>query len=325
MAGMGPATAGRAQAARRSANAEPGFLLDAHGGLCHTGSAGRGPCGQRLPVRPRICGVENYPEVEPLAFNNFRVRLAETPAELEASQALRYRVFYEEMQASPSPEVRSQRRDFDSFDDICDHLLVIDESRSTGAEGVVGTYRLLRRSIALQHGGFYSEQEFDLSALLRWEGEIVELGRSCVDTGYRSRSVMQMLWRGLAEYVRLHDLELMFGCASFPGTDPAQLAAQLSYLHHYHLAPPALRPRALARHYVAMGMLPPSGFDAKSVLANLPPLIKGYLRVGGFVGDGAVVDHQFNTTDISVIVKTDQLSDKYDKHYRRASSPADSN
>lgn len=268
--------------------------------------------------------MENGQPVEPLAFNNFRVRLAESPAELEASQALRYRVFYEEMQASPSPEVRALERDFDAFDPICDHLLVIDTSRANGPAGVVGTYRLLRRSIALQHGGFYSEQEFDLSALLAWEGEIVELGRSCVDIGYRSRAVMQMLWRGLAEYVRLHDLELMFGCASFPGTEPSQLAAQLSYLHHYHLAPPALRPRALARLYVSMGLLPQSGFDAKAVLANLPPLIKGYLRVGGFVGDGAVVDHQFNTTDISVIVKTDQLSDKYDKHYRRASASTDS-
>ena len=116
----------------------------------------------------------------------------------------------------------------------------------------------------------------------------------------------------------------MFGCASFPGTDPAQLAAQLSYLHHYHLAPPALRPRALAHHYVPMGILPQSDFDAQAALAELPPLIKGYLRVGGFVGDGAVVDHPFNTTDVCVIVKTDQLSDKYDKRYRRPSSPADS-
>ena len=269
-------------------------------------------------------GAEYHQAVETLAYNNFRVRLAETSAELDASQALRYRVFYEEMKASPSPEMESLKRDFDSFDEICDHLLVIDTDRSNGAPGVVGTYRLLRRSVALRHSGFYSAQEYDLTPLLQWGGEIVELGRSCVDTGYRSRAVMQMLWRGLAEYVRVHDLELMFGCASFPGTDPAQLAAQLSYLHHYHLAPPALRPRALAHHYVPMGILPQSDFDAQAALAELPPLIKGYLRVGGFVGDGAVVDQPFNTTDVCVIVKTDQLSDKYDKRYRRPSSPADS-
>lgn len=261
--------------------------------------------------------------METLDFKNFRVRLADTPAELDASQALRYRVFYEEMKATPSPEVRARQRDFDAFDDICDHLLVIDADRSNGTPGVVGTYRLLRRSVALRHRGFYSAQEYDLDALLHWDGEIVELGRSCVDTGYRSGAVMQMLWRGLAEYVRVHDIELMFGCASFPGTQPAQMGAQLSYLYHYHLAPPALRPRALAHHYVPMAILPQSDFDAQAVLAELPPLIKGYLRVGGFVGDGAVVDHQFNTTDVCVIVKTDQLTDKYDKRYRRPAAPAD--
>lgn len=255
--------------------------------------------------------------METLAFNNYRVRLAETPEEIDASQALRYRVFYEEMQARPSDDVRARKRDFDAFDDICDHLLVIDADRANGSCGVVGTYRLLRRSVALRHQGFYSAQEFDLGALLRWDGEIVELGRSCVDAGYRNRSVMQLLWRGLAEYVRTHDLELMFGCASFHGTDPEALGAQLSYLHRHHLAPPKIRPRALDPLYVSMDILPADAFDPHAVLAEMPPLIKGYLRVGGFVGDGAVVDHQFNTTDVCVIVKTDQLAGKYDKRYRR--------
>jgi len=260
--------------------------------------------------------------VEPLSFSNFSVRLAETPAEIDASQALRYRVFYDEMQACPSPEAKARRRDFDAFDDICDHLLVIDANRMNGGVGVVGTYRLLRRSVALRHHGFYSAQEYDLSSLLGFEGEIVELGRSCVDSDYRSRSVMQMLWRGLSEYVREHDLHLMFGCASFPGIDLGGLGAQLSYLHHNHLAPVALRPRALPEHYVAMDILPPAAFDAQAVLAELPPLIKGYLRAGGFFGDGAVIDRQFNTTDVCVIVKTDELTDKYDRRYRRpAASP----
>jgi L-ornithine Nalpha-acyltransferase len=262
--------------------------------------------------------------VEPLAFGNYQVRLAETDTELDAAQALRYRVFYEEMAAAPSPEMRAKRRDFDHFDAICDHLLVIDREKSNGAVGVVGTYRLLRRSVALAHGGFYSAQEYDLSALLGYPGEIVELGRSCVDTDYRSRGVMQMLWRGLAAYVRHHDISLMFGCASFPGTEPTAMGTQLSYLHHYHLAPQTLRPRALAHHYVSMGILPPDRFDAQAALAELPPLIKGYLRVGGFFGDGAVVDHQFNTTDVCVIVKTDQLTEKYDRRYRRSATPSES-
>ena len=262
--------------------------------------------------------------MEPLEYNNFQVRLAASPEEIDAAQALRYRVFYEEMAATSTPEMRKKRRDFDSFDPICDHLLVIDREKSNGAIGVVGTYRLLRRSVALRHDGFYSAQEYDLSTLLSYPGEIVELGRSCVDCGYRSGSVMQMLWRGLAEYVREHHIHVMFGCASFPGTKPDEMGAQLSYLHHFHMAPRALRPRALDHHYVPMAILPRSGIDAQAALSELPPLIKGYLRVGGFVGDGAVVDHQFNTTDVCVIVKTDQLTEKYDRRYRRPSAYGES-
>ena len=255
--------------------------------------------------------------MEPLLFKSLQVRLAETPEEIEAAQALRYRVFYEEMSASPTPEMKARRLDFDGFDPACEHLLVVDLEQSNGAPAVVGTYRLLRRPAAMRHGGFYSEQEYDLTALLRFPGGIVEVGRSCVDAAYRARGVMQMLWRGFAAYVRHNNLSILFGCASFPGTEPAEMGPQLSYLHHYHLAPQSLRPRALAHHYVPMDVVPPSELDAQTILNELPPLIKGYLRLGGFVGDGAVVDHQFNTTDVCVIVKTDQLTEKYDRHYRR--------
>jgi putative hemolysin len=256
--------------------------------------------------------------IEPLHFNNFLVRLAEGAAEIDAAQALRYRVFYEEMTAAPTPEMKARNRDFDGFDEICDHLLAIDQEAGEGGSQVVGTYRLLRRSVAVRHGGFYTEQEYDLSRLLRHPGEIVELGRSCVDPAYRSRGVMQLLWRGLAAYILHYDIDLMFGCASFPGTEPEAMGTALSYLHYYHLAPRAFRPRALPHHYVDMGRLPRAGIDVQSVVNELPPLIKGYLRLGGFVGDGAVVDHQFNTTDVCMIVKTDQVTKKYDRHYRRA-------
>ncbi len=258
--------------------------------------------------------------MEPLLFKSLQVRLAETAEEVEAAQALRYRVFYEEMSAAPTPEMKARRLDFDAFDPDCEHLLVIDLERGNAAPAVVGTYRLMTRPAAMRHGGFYTEQEYDVSALLRYPGGIVEVGRSCVDPAYRTRGVMQMLWRGFAAYVSHNDLSILFGCASFPGTEPNEMGPQLSYLHHCHLAPETLRPRALAHHYVPMDILPPSDFDAQAVLKDLPPLIKGYLRLGGFVGEGAVVDHQFNTTDVCVVVKTDQLTEKYDRRYRR--SPA---
>ena len=246
-----------------------------------------------------------------------RVRLATSGDDIDAAQALRYRVFYEGLGAQPRSEMLRRRRDMDRFDDDCDHLLVLDQSCGGGL--VVGTYRLLRRQAAARLGGFYSADEYDLALLLAQPGEILELGRSCVDPTYRHRPVMQLLWSGIAAYVFHHDIALMFGCASLRGTDPDALAAPLSYLHYYHLAPLSLRPRALTERYVDMRRRGIGACDPGLALAALPPLIKGYLRLGGFVGDGAVIDEQFNTTDVCIVVKTDLITEKYSRHYERQS------
>jgi putative hemolysin len=246
------------------------------------------------------------------------VRLAEDPRDIDAAQALRYRVFYEEMSARPTPEVAADKRDADEFDAVCDHLLVVDRRKQhAGARGVVGTYRVLRRAPAEAFGRFYSASEYDISPIVAHGGEILELGRSCVDADYRSGATMQLLWQAIAAYVFRHDIEVMFGCASLPGTDPDALALPLSYLYHYHLAPPALRPRALVDRYVPMTRLPVDRIKTKTAHASLPPLIKGYLRLGGFVGDGAVIDDQFNTTDVCINVKTELVTEKYSRHYER--------
>jgi L-ornithine Nalpha-acyltransferase len=248
---------------------------------------------------------------------SLEVRLALTQAELDAAQALRYRVFYDELGARPTAEMARRRRDFDGFDEFCDHLLVIDHAG--GGACVVGTYRLLRRSVACRHGGFYSAAEYDLSPIEAHPAEILELGRSCVDIAARNRPTMQLLWRGIATYVFQSDIALMFGCASLPGTDPAALALPLSYLYHCHLAPPDLRARALPERYVEMARLARDAYAPAQALADVPPLIKGYLRLGGFVGDGAVIDHQFNTTDVCILVQTDLVTEKYYRHYERQS------
>jgi L-ornithine Nalpha-acyltransferase len=248
-----------------------------------------------------------------------QVRLAASSEDIEAVQALRYRIFYETMGARPLPGMARRRRDSDPFDEICDHLMVLDHSRGAGADAVVGTYRLIRREAARRCGRFYSSAEYDISQLVTYPGPVLELGRSCVDPAYRARAVMPLLWNGIAVYVFHYDIELMFGCASLPGTDPDQLAVPLSYLYHHHLAPPELRTRALPERYIDMRRLEPGGFDPERTLSVLPPLIKGYLRLGGFVGDGAVIDHQFNTTDVCVVVKTDLVAEKYSRHYERQS------
>jgi len=256
-----------------------------------------------------------------LRAGSLEVRLAETAAEIRASQALRYRVFYEEMAARPTPQMAAARRDFDAFDRWADHLLVIDHKIGSGPPGVIGTYRLIRRESAARLGSFYSADEYDIGKIVGYPGEILELGRSCVDARYRTGQTMQLLWRGIAAYVDQFGVDLMFGCASLPGNDPDHLALPLSYLYHYHLAPPALRPRALAERYVDMRRVPYAEVDQRAAIAALPPLIKGYLRLGGFVGDGAVIDEQFNTTDVCVVVKTDQVTDRYLRHYDRERKP----
>jgi L-ornithine Nalpha-acyltransferase len=252
-----------------------------------------------------------------LRGGNLGVRIATTDGELDAVQALRYRVFYEEMGARPSDAARRTRRDHDDYDAVADHLLVVDHAIGPGPEGVVATYRLIRQEAAERLGRFYSADEYDISAVLAFPGQVLELGRSCVHPSYRGRSAMQLLWRGIAAYVFLHRIDLMFGCASLPGTDPDAIAAELTYLYYNHLAPPALRPRAVAGRHVDMRRSDPASFDPRRALAALPPLIKGYLRLGGFVGDGAVIDQQFNTTDVAVVVKTDLVTDKYYRHYER--------
>ncbi|MCA3268824.1 MAG: GNAT family N-acetyltransferase [Alphaproteobacteria bacterium] len=247
-----------------------------------------------------------------IRIGDLAVRLADGRDDITAAQMLRYRVFYDEMNAQPTPEMARLQRDFDALDEVCDHLLVVDTTRDT----VVGTYRLITRAIAIANGGFYTAHEYDISCLETYPGEVLELGRSCVDAEYRTGSTMQLLWRAIATYVTAYGIELMFGCASLPGVNPDQLRLGLSYLHHHHLAEENQRPVALPSRRLNTHLLLPDQYDAKEALMSLPPLVKGYLRVGGRLGDGAVVDWQFNTTDVCMVVKTESVADKYLRHYR---------
>jgi L-ornithine Nalpha-acyltransferase len=252
-----------------------------------------------------------------LRSGNLGVRIAADAAEIDAVQALRYRVFYQELGARPDGVTTSTERDRDIYDTVADHLLVVDHSLGEGAQSVVGTYRLIQREGARRIGHFYSADEYDIARIEANPGRILELGRSCVDSGYRSRAVMQLLWRGIAAYIFQNNIELMFGCACLPGTDPDALALELSYLYFHHLAPAAIRPRALPHRYIEMRRMDRDAVDSRAALNKLPPLIKGYLRLGGFIGDGAVIDPQFNTTDVAVVVQTDLVTEKYYKHYER--------
>jgi L-ornithine Nalpha-acyltransferase len=272
---------------------------------------------------PRGAGPTRAPvRVVDLRAGNLEVRLAESAAEVDAAQALRYRVFYEELAAVPDARAQALRRDIDAFDLICDHLLVLDHSAPRRPflrhrPEIVGTYRLLRQEIAELNGGFYSAAEYAVAPLIEACPDLrfLELGRSCVLEPYRNKRTVELLWHGIWSYVLMHNLDVMIGCASLEGTDPDRLAVPLSFLHHTALAPPAWRVRAIEERYVAMDRLPPASVDPKAALRQLPPLIKGYLRLGAYIGDGAVIDYQFGTTDVMMILPVSAINPRYVHYY----------
>lgn len=246
---------------------------------------------------------------------HFIVRLAQTHGEIEAAQRLRYQVFYEEYAAKPNKEMAAVRLDIDEYDEFADHLVVVDQSE--GKERIVGTYRLLRQEPADRLGKFYSSSEFDIDLLTNGDNSLLELGRSCVLPEFRTRPVLQLLWKGIADYVTGNKIDLMFGCASLHSTDIKSISQPISYLYHYHLAPERLRVRAVKEQYISMNIIPKEELEARKAFSALPPLIKGYVRLGAVIGDGAVIDEQFNTTDVFIIVQAQNVTTKYCKHYER--------
>ena len=241
----------------------------------------------------------------------YTIKIAETEEDLRAAQALRYEVFVKELGGGGALVDHAAGLERDRFDPFVDHMLLTDES----AGSVVGVYRLLREEQARQAGAFYSESEYDLTLLKTSGRRLLELGRSCLHRDYRGGTAMYHLWNGLADYVTQHGIELLFGTASFHGTDVRALAGPLSLLHHSHLAPPELRVRAVPGHYQSMNLLPPEDIDRKAAMVQVPALIKAYLRLGGVVGDGAFVDRAFNTTDICLILDTARMTDKQRRLY----------
>ena len=254
---------------------------------------------------------------EGVSFGDISVRLARNEHEINLAQRLRYHIFYEEFHATPSEEVAKYQRDFDKYDDYTDHLIVIDKNIADPDKRIVGTYRLLQQDKAEECGQFYTSDEFDISKLINNYDGLLEMGRSCVFKEYRSKAVLQLLWLGIAEYVAHYNVKFLFGCASFHGTNPDDHAEGLSYLYHNHLAPEDFRPVALPDVYTNINKVPADQIDAKKVIRTLPPLIKGYLRIGGFIGDGAFIDYDFDTVDVCVVLSTNHLTDSYKNHYER--------
>jgi putative hemolysin len=300
-------------------------------------------------------GFDHAPDALPLQplpqplgrLGSLELKLADRRKEVKRAQRLRYEVFYKEMSAVADPLARLARRDVDAYDAVCDHLLVLDHApKSTGAAArllgglqgfdlrgleahagapapkprkprVVGTYRMLRQEVADRAFGFYSSGEFAIDELIARhpEASFLELGRSCVLKPYRDKRTVELLWQGIWAYVLAHGMDVMIGCASLDGTDPERLKLPLSYLHHFHAAPPEWRAEALPGRRAAFEPMPKEAIELKAALKALPPLIKAYLRLGAFIGDGAVVDRQFGTTDVLIVLPRAQINPRYVTYY----------
>lgn len=253
-----------------------------------------------------------------LDTSHFQTRLASSDRDLLAAQRLRYRVFVEELGAGGALVDHVSRIERDEFDAVYEHLILVDTRRNPDdLDHVIGVYRLLKGEVAAGFGRFYCDAEYDLGPLRRSGRRLLELGRSCVHPEYRGGTAMFLLWQALADYVLTHDIEVLFGVASFHGTDIDALKAPLSWLHHHHLAPLDLRARAHGAHFQRMDLIPADALNRAQAMAQMPTLIKAYLRTGGYVGEGAWIDHAFNTTDVLVMMDTAQMSAKHRGFYAR--------
>ncbi|WP_165780687.1 GNAT family N-acetyltransferase [Holospora curviuscula] len=228
----------------------------------------------------------------------FIVRVTTLPEEIMKAQRLRYTVYYKElMNASP------EGIDVDAFDEVCDHLVV----EEVVSKRIVGTYRLISRETAQRCGAFYSQSEFNIQKLLNSKHNILELGRACVDRAYRSQGIIRLLWKGLADYIHRHNIRYLFGCGSFSGTIPEKYHHGFSYLHYAYMAPEYIRPEVLPANAALLEILAPEKIDITRAWNEIPALLRGYLQVGGWIGQGVFQDFGFSSLDVCVVVDTQRL------------------
>tara|TARA_E500000178_G_C17033555_1_gene761981 strand:- start:712 stop:1587 length:876 start_codon:yes stop_codon:yes gene_type:complete len=244
----------------------------------------------------------------PIIFKNFTVKIAETDFEIKKAQHLRYKIFLKDKKTKNNPINNLFKRDFDFYDKVSDHIIIIDNNINNN-ENVVGTYRLLRGNFAKIYKGFYTEQEFDISNLKKHfsNSNMLELGRSCVHIDYRSGIILKLLWQGISNYINNYKIKILFGCASFHGTDPKKFRNEFNLLQKNFCLNDDFNVKSLQKNPIHFQTLQ----DEKMVFKNLPPLIKGYLRAGGMMSKDYFIDKEFNTIDFCVVVFTDQIIDRY--------------
>jgi len=253
-------------------------------------------------------------------IDQFEVRLTKNEAEVFAAQKLRYRVFVEEFGAKVSLEDNVQTVERDRFDRYCDHLILVDKWSKKGDDTpiIIGTMRLMRSEVALRSIGFYCGAEYQLEKLITSHKKSLEIGRACVDKNYRGNTAIHFLWSGLAEYIMLRNITLIFGVVSFHGNDVSKYGSALTFLNKNFSAPKIFNFRAKEVGYVDMNIVPVNLLDRGMALSQMPSLLRAYLRMGGLVGDGAFIDKKFNTIDVGLMIITDSITKKYKDFYVRS-------
>ncbi len=253
-----------------------------------------------------------------IKVRDFEVRLTRTKEERRQVRALRYAVFVEEEGASATEEQKNLREEYDSYDRFAEYLGVFHNGK------IVGTYRIINRDAAEKMGGFYTETEFDISKIKKSGANIAEMSRACVAPEYRENAlVMRLLWAGLGEYIVRNKIGIVFGVASWTGTNPAASAQAISYLYYNHLSPLSLRATVDTTKLVdgvnpkltRMNILPAVFVDSNMARREMTPLVKGYLRINATFGRGVFIDKPFNTYDVFVMLRTRDMNAVYKKHF----------
>jgi putative hemolysin len=251
-------------------------------------------------------------EFEPIIFKNFTIKIAESNFEIKKAQSLRYKIFFKEKKIKKKSFKFLLQRDYDFYDKISDHLIIIDNNREI-RDNVIGTYRLLRGNCAKLYRGFYTEQEFDISNLKKnfSSKDILELGRSCVHPQYRSGIILKLLWQGISNYIKMYKIKILMGCASFHGTNPSKFKDEFSLLNESYRLPEDYDVKSLQSNEISFN----KNINHSTTLNKLPPLIKGYLRAGGMVSENFYIDREFETIDYCVIMLTEKIVSRYQNKF----------
>ena len=251
-------------------------------------------------------------EFEPIIFKNFTIKIAESNFEIKKAQSLRYKIFFKEKKIKKKSFKFLLQRDYDFYDKISDHLIIIDNNREI-RDNVIGTYRLLRGNCAKLYRGFYTEQEFDISNLKKnfSSKDILELGRSCVHPQYRSGIILKLLWQGISNYIKMYKIKILMGCASFHGTNPSKFKDEFSLLYKSYRLPEDYDVKSLQSNEISFN----KNINHSTTLNKLPPLIKGYLRAGGMVSENFYIDTEFETIDYCVIMLTEKIVSRYQNKF----------